>query len=92
MLLVAKPYLMLDLKPLMILLTAITTRLTSFIHIIPIQSNVFVAFALAVAVVLVGALTAPVTIMVAAFAVARIVASACSAQRIRRKNSGKKQK
>ncbi|MCR5570357.1 MAG: hypothetical protein K6G31_13980 [Paludibacteraceae bacterium] len=58
----------------MILLTAIATRLTRFIHIIPIQSNVFVAFALAIAVVLVGAFAAPVAIMVAAFALTHVSA------------------
>ena len=91
-LLVAEPYLVQAFKPQMIHLAFVATAAAGGIHVIRIQPDVFVAFALAVAVVLVGALAAPVAIMVAAFAVARIVASACSAQRIRRKNSGKKQK
>ena len=88
-LLVAEPYLVQMFEASVVHLAFVATATAGGIHVIRIQLNVFMTLALAVAVVLVGALTAPVAIMVAAFAVARIVASACSAQRIRRKNSGK---
>ena len=91
-LLVAEPYLVLALKSQMIHLAFITTATASGVYVVPIQPYVFVTLALAVAVVLVGALAAPVAIMVAAFALAGIVACVYSAQRIRRKNNGKKQK
>jgi hypothetical protein len=91
-LLVAEPYLVQVLEASVVHLAFVATATAGGIHVIRIQLNAFVTLALAVAVVLVGALAAPVAIMVAAFAVARIVASACSAQRIRRKNGGKKQK
>ncbi len=76
----------------MVHLAFVATATAGGVHVVGVQFNVFMALTLAVAVVLVGAPATPVAIMVTAFAVARIVASIYSAQRIRRKNSGKKQK
>ncbi|MCR5568900.1 MAG: hypothetical protein K6G31_06450 [Paludibacteraceae bacterium] len=60
----------------MIHLAFIATATAGGIHVAGVQFSVFMTLTLTIAVVLVGALATPVTIMVAAFALTRIVASA----------------
>lgn len=74
LLLVVKPYPVLAFKPQMIHLAFIATATAGGVHVVGVQFNVFMALTLAVAVVLVGALTAPVAQRVPAFAVTHIVA------------------